>query len=322
MASEQFLSYHTYYLAAFMYGLFMRRWLLPVVLLVVVWHYMIYGLIVGPDRFKDPEFHYWLPITAMLGVTMGYLLSGLVNLRRLLFWKQFDLFGCWLIIALIEFTAFHGVFAIWETNGWAVRPSSYIVTFCAFCLGIPLAYFFTRGSTVWAFWDEERGKLSYADKAALKFHSYWAVYQLSGTLTFTVIEWANPDIWPFWIALGVFVFHIVMWFLISLFIINDSTSAHQKYKKVRNELSAQLERVPGAGAAMLFPWSDAKKHRSATAIEMELADKGEEQPLNVVVEQPPISSGQDQAPPKSRGGASPPGGGHQQFGKLTDYKAK
>jgi hypothetical protein len=309
MAAEQFLSYHTYYLASFMYGLFMRRWAFPTVLLVLFWHYLIYGLIVGQDRFKDAEFHYWLPITSLLGITMGYLLSGLVNLRRVIFWKQFDLYGCWILVVLLEFTIFHGVFAIWETSGWVVRPASYLVTFAAFLVLIPLAYFFTSGSTVWAYWDNEKNKLSFADRAAVKFHSYWALYQLSGTLIFTVVQWSSPSVWPFWIALGTFVFHIAMWFLISLFIINDNTSAQQKYKKMRSELSAHISKVPGADNAFWFPWGSPshKERSSVTAIEMELAEQGELLDRGAAAAAPAADAAGDAGKRSSY------------MGKLTDY---
>lgn len=303
MGSEHFISYFSYYAASFMWGLFFRRFAVPTLLIVLVWHYMIYGLIVGADRFKDAEFHYWLPLTAILGVMMGYIVAGLLNLRRVIFWKRFDLYGCWLPAVLLEFTMFHGVLAIWETTGTFVRPVNFIVTLIGFIVLIPLWYFLTSGFTVWAYWDESNGKLSYADRAALKFHGVFALFQISACIIFTATESANSAIWPFWIMLGTFGFHILLWFMISLFIINSNATVHHQYKKIRDNVTSHLSRVPGTSTGFSWPWSSPDR-RSETAIEMEMAETGQ------------VPQGGGQQKKKRNNG----GGGGPEYQKLHEIK--
>jgi hypothetical protein len=266
---EPFLSYFSYYMVPFMWGLFFRRWAVPLVLIALVWHHTLYRAAVY-SRLPDVNFDFWMPITAGMGVTMGYLLASLMNLRRLIFWKEFDKYGCWMPYVVLQQFIMLMVFFIWELTGLFVRPINFLITFLAFVVLIPLWYFMGSGSTVWAFWDAEKNSPSYADKAAVKFHLVWGLFQLSGTLIFTVVEWSSPDVWPFWIAIGTFVFHIVLWFMLSLFIINKNSEAHEQYKKMRRELSKHLgDKLPQAiGGMFSFPWNGQQRSH-----DMEMEDQ-------------------------------------------------
>lgn len=242
-----------------MWGVFFRRFAVPTLLLVLVWHMWIYGLIVGSELAGSAEFRYALPFTALIGVLMGYSLATLVNTRRLIFWKGFDTYGCWLPAVLIQFAVMHAVLFVWETTGTFVRPVNYIVTFLMYAALIPLWYFLTSGFSVWGYFDDNTQKISYDDKAALKFYTYWGLFHLSSTLIFTVVQWSNASIWPFWIALGVFAFHLVIWFMISLFIINSNSSpgsmhgtSGSRSRRVREKTAEYLNKVPGAG--LLSGW--------------------------------------------------------------------
>lgn len=265
---ESFLSYYTMYTASFLWGLFFRRFAVPVLVICLLWHQWIYGLIVGSERASSSEFRYYLPLTVIFGVAMGYLLGSLVNTRRVIFWKRFDVYGCWLPLVLIEFVLLHSVFFIWETTGTFVRPVNYIITFLLFLTMIPLWYFFTAGFTVWAYYDESKKQLSFDDNAAFKFHAYWALYHLSSTLIFTVIQWSLPSVWPFWIVIGVFGFHLLIWFMISLFIVNTHTSgAPFKYKQLREKAAEHISSVPGARS--LMQWLTDPQHQGIESAMME-----------------------------------------------------
>ena len=257
MPDEIFISYFAYYTASFLWGLFFRRFWMCVVVLGVVWHYWFYGLIVGSALADDLQFRYALPGTVVLGVFIGYQLSTRLNLRRLLFWTEFDKYGWWIPTALIEFAMFHSVLVVWETTGAFVPPFNYVVTFVIYLVMLPLWYFFTYGSTVWAHWDDsigEHGGFAYKDRAAVKFHAYFALYLLSSSLVFVVVEWANPRVWPFWIMLGVFAFHLVLLLLISSFIVNDVAEA--QYKRLRREAVRHMEEhVPFFRRLFASPWT-------------------------------------------------------------------
>jgi hypothetical protein len=250
MAAEQFLSFYSYYIVGFMWGLFLRRWASPLFVLLVIWHYWIYGAIVGPEKFALGEFQFFLPLTVLFGVTIGYLLSSLLNLRRLIFWKEWDAYGFWLPLVLVEFILFHLVLGLWESTGTVARPLSYLLTFLAYLLMIPFFYFVTREFMVWAYWDPAKKQLSTEDNAAGRYHLFWSIFQLSATLIFLVFEWILPDVWPFWFALAATGFHVVLYVMINLFVI--SGVGQVPYKQMRSAVTSQLRKNAPVNAAMDF----------------------------------------------------------------------
>lgn len=266
----------TFFCTGLLWSFFFRRFAVPVLVIVLVWHYLLYGLIVDSDSLIDAEYHYWLPLTAIMGVTAGYLMSSLMNLRRLIFVRFFDFYGCWLPLILIEFIMMHAVLLIWETTGTFIRPVNFIVTFVLYLILIPIWYFMTNSFSVWGFFDHTTEKVSYKDHAALKFYGSWYLYMLSATIIFTVIEWAWPGVWPFWIALGTFAFQSLVWLLISVFIIDTvaSATAEAHYKQTRDKLARGISNVP-----TIFPWpwlsspsSANVAHESNGGVELDILD--------------------------------------------------
>lgn len=255
MAADQFLSFYTYYTVGFLWALFLRRFASPTFALLVVWHYWIYGTIVGPERFSSGDFHFFLPLTALFGLSMGYMLASLVNLRRLIFWKEWDVYGWWLPLVLFEFILLHLVLALWESTGTVARPLSYLLTFLAYALLIPFFYFVTREFDVWAYWNATKQELSTDDHAAARFHLYWAEFHLSATLIFLVFEWILPDAWPFWFALASVVFHILLYVMISLFVVGGAGQI--PYKHGRKFVVTELRKRTPANVLMdLSLWGE------------------------------------------------------------------
>jgi len=259
-ADPVFLSYCTYYVVPMLWGLYLRRFAAPAVLLLVVWHFMIYEAGVGMVRASTLDFRIFMPLTAFFGLGMGYMLSNLLNLKRLLFLRQFDRYGGWLFMAVIQFVLMHAIRVVWEERGTFEPPSNYAVTILLEVLLIILWYFVGRGFTIWAYEDPRTNKLAFDDKAALKFHLAWGGYQISADVIFAVFQWSSSTIWPFWAVLTTFIFHVLMWFAIDLFYITDRGDVY--YKAGREKATKVIEdAIPIQSALMDWSMGAEQQHQ-------------------------------------------------------------
>lgn len=212
------ISYFTYYTASVLWGLYLRRFLFPVFCLVVVWHFFFYGLIVGAmddakDNLSSAQYRYWLPLTSIGGIAIGYLTSEIWQFKRLLFIRKFDDYDCWIPVTLINFIAFHAVLGIWDTTGTFDPPINYWVTFAIQVVLLIFWYFINRRFDIWGYIKQlPNGNevLSFDDNNLQKFTLAHALLTISTTVLFAIIEGAAPDFWPFWIALITFGFHAVL----------------------------------------------------------------------------------------------------------------
>jgi len=242
MPAEVFISYFSYYSSAVLFGLYIRRFLFPIVCLVIVWHLFIYGAIVGAtdtakDRLSSAEYRYWLPLTIFLGVYTGYALTIVRNFKRVLFTTNADEYGCWLPIAIVNFISMLAVLGIWETTGILQPPVNYWVTFAIQIALMILWYLITRVFTVWGY-NKRVGSetvLAFDDFAAEKFRVGELVLVVSTTLIFSIFQGAFPGLWPFWLVLAVFGFHLVV-IAISKAFSGDRTFAAGIYTSAREKV--------------------------------------------------------------------------------------
>jgi hypothetical protein len=217
MPTEVFISYFTYYSAALLWGFYIRRMLFPLICLALIWHYTIYRAIIGAtdtakDRLADAEYGYWLPLTILLGVYAGRTLTVVRNFKRVVFTTNADEYGCWLPVVIVNFISMQAVLGIWETSGTLEPPVNYWVTFAIQITLIILWYLITRVFTIWGY-NKRVGSenvLAFDDFAAEKFRMGEMVLVISTTLIFAIFQGAFPNLWPFWLVLAVFGFHLII----------------------------------------------------------------------------------------------------------------
>lgn len=217
--NEQFISYFTVYSASILWGLYLKWFLFPLVCLVVIWHYWIYGLAIGATstadaRLVSAEYRYWLPLTSVAGIYIGWSMTKIFDFNRMLFLHKFDDYLCWLPVAAINFVSFNAVLFIWDLDGRLDPPINYWVTFAIQVLLLIVWYFVNAQFDV--FWMHERvdskGRkyMSSEDNKLNKFSIAHAVLTVSTTVIFAIVRGVAPGFWPFWIFLITFGFHLIL----------------------------------------------------------------------------------------------------------------
>lgn len=220
MPSEIFISYFTYYSASLLWGLYFRRFLFPFFCLLGVWHLFIYGFIINAtstaaERFASAQYRWWLPLTIVMGVYSGFAMASARRLRRVVFSRNSDEYGCWIYLIVLNFIAMLAVLALWDTSGTIDPPLNYWLVFVFQLVIIVAAYFILRKMTLWASTkthasDPHVHYLSFEDYASETFRSTETVLVLTTTLIFAIFQGAFPGVWPFWLVLATFGFHSII----------------------------------------------------------------------------------------------------------------
>lgn len=254
MAAELFLSYFSYYSAGLLWGLYIRRFLFPIFCIVLIWHGFIYRAILGAtnnatERLSSKEYGYWLPLTAIMGIYSGYTLTKVRNFKRVVFSTNWDEYGCWLPIILLNFMSMHGVLFIWDTTGTFDPPVNYWVTFALQLVLMALWYLITRIFTVWGYAKKLGNEtiVAFDDFAAEKFRIGEMVLVVTTTLIFAIFQGAFPNLWPFWLVLAVFGFHLLVIGISKAFSGNRSV-AEGLYTSAREKVAL----VAGVGSDSVY----------------------------------------------------------------------
>lgn len=201
------LSYFSYYLISFIWGLFFRRFYSPVFFIALIFHIILYQGIFGRDTFTKLEFSTWVPITIILGAIIGHRLATVLNARRLIFLKHIHRYAWWFTLVIIEVVFLHLILVFWETPSVFTRPWNYITTFLLYFIVIPAFYFLNRRQNIWEYTDVTDGNSKKRDDyAAELFHLYWFLFHMFTVLVFGIVQWVDSDasFWPFYTVLIVF----------------------------------------------------------------------------------------------------------------------
>jgi hypothetical protein len=244
------LSYFTYYIVGFLWTYFLRRWASTMLVLMFFGHFWLYGGILNEDLVKSNAFRYWLPLTAFGAGTIGYIIAEVVNIRRAIFMKNFDSFGCWIYAAVLQWLLLQATVLIWEFPGTFVKPVNYIVTFVFFLVQIVFWYFVTVWREPWSVWGyKHAGGISFDDSAGEKFYGLLALYTLSATILFVIFSWAAPSLDGQWPALIAFCFHTILTLLIYSV---HSPRASKVSKMVTGGYDAAVSTLVGSKGASMY----------------------------------------------------------------------
>jgi hypothetical protein len=275
---ELFLSYKTYYTVGLLWGLFLKHFPAPVFVLGFIWHHAIYRTLVGTVRASDPEFNYYLPLTLTLGVAIGYSISSMLKLRRLVFMKRIDVYLKSVALALLMALTFHATCGIWESTSFFQNPVNYLVTGLMDVMLVTIWSFLMRGQNVWGYRDPTTGATKYSDAACQKFFVILGLFLLSADLVFAALEWSFPGLKTFLVAIIVFTIHLVMHALIST--VHKEHLSDPPHKIVRNAfIQAWDEMNPSGGGWLDFRvFSDKDRNGGRNSMEMEDMERGVEPP--------------------------------------------
>ena len=217
MAAEVFLSYYLYYASGLLLSLLTRSVIKPVFVILVVFHWLIYGVILSADgsghRTASAEYRYWIPMTTMMGILSGYAVAQLLNFRRLIFFRRELIrdYGGWML-GVMPFQLFMliATLCIWELEGVLVKPFSYVTALACQAVFIPIAGWAWHGHIVFAYEEEGSEALKWDDYAGHIFYGVLWIYLCLTTLVFGLIRWLAPSFWPFWIGLMMFGLHATL----------------------------------------------------------------------------------------------------------------
>lgn len=234
------LSPFTYYIVPFLWTLYLRRWAFPLFVLLFFGHDRLYGSIVDDATLAEAAFRWWLPLTALASGSMGYVLGGIVNFRRMLFLKNFDSFGCWIPFALLQWILLQSTVLVWEFQGHFVRPLSYFITLLAFIVQIAFWWWWTYDWTIWGFHREgdPNEDLHYDDHASHKFYGFLMLFVTSTTIIFLIFSWATPNLTSYWITLITFGFHAIVTLILVTCVLErpETRTLQEGYKSVRSSI--------------------------------------------------------------------------------------
>lgn len=202
------LTYFTYYVAPLMVALFTKGFHKPAFWIITVFHFILYYLIFGRGGANATEYHLYLPLIAIFGLLNGVVVSKRLNLRRPIFKLHWQNFGFWVPFAILQLAAALAILVFWEMNDAFPRPWGGIITFFAYVLIIPLFHFMSRGFDVWSYYCQATRSVKSDDNSCRIFYSVWGLFQLSAVLIFGIFDWAWPNVWGLWVALGVAALHL------------------------------------------------------------------------------------------------------------------
>ena len=201
-------------------GFFCRRFFSPVLIFFIWWYWAYHGFADSPD---GADYRYLQPLAMMTGTFIGYAVSATVNLKRLLFWKQFQLFGCWMLIAAIEFSLLIGALLIADYETTFSLPLNYFLTLILYVVVLVLFFFGTYKMTVWK--TRVGGDFTTNDRAAIYFYILLGIFGVSSILLFLVVGWAAPAASQRWTWLGTVGLHVGLYSLLWRLVVSATIDA-------------------------------------------------------------------------------------------------
>lgn len=117
--------------------------------------------------------------------------------------------------------------------------------------------------------------------------------------------------------IGVLTFHLVLWFMISLFIINSGTIpiADAKYKRMRDKAAGHVASLPGAKSVFDWFWTSPN---SGQNILLDDEESGGPAGVGYPMDKLPSSHGQEGGKHQKKTGKKHGGGGGTTYVHLHD----
>lgn len=228
--------YFSYYNTAFILGLFTHTKYAPLCV-VLLWHFWVYNLIALDSTTF--EYVYLMSFIGLAGVLMGYNVAALRELRALIFFKDAAPHWAFVAFSMGEFALFMGLNLIWSMTSSFHPPINYLVVFFMAIMMVLLFYFITRNWDGWSTKDNSAPRQFWDGSAGL-FYAMFGLFYLSSILIFMIWQWSAPNFWPFWIALSVFFWHLLLYFMLDSCILTDM--AQRPWKQVMRELGDHMNR--------------------------------------------------------------------------------
>ena len=203
------VSFQSAYGIGLVCGFFCRRFFSPVLIFFIYWFWVYRSFTDDPDGI---DYKFLLPLAMLSGTFIGYATSAMVNLKRLLFWKSFQLFGCWLLIAAVEFSLLIGSLLIADYESTFVLPLNYFLTLILYVVILLMFYFGTNKMTIWK--TQIGTNFITNDRAALYFYILLGTFGISSILLFLIIGWSAPAASQRWAWLGTVGLHVLFYCLL------------------------------------------------------------------------------------------------------------
>lgn len=189
------LSYLVYYLAGFLWGLFIRDfWIFNTFLAYFqVFYFLGFGLSSG-SLVSLSEFLFWLPLCGIFGCIVSITLCNTFNLPLLL-GKRAVYMELYVIKIVIEFIVLHVFLCLWELLPHTPFPWCGIALLVVYSVAIFVSYWLLYNDEIWYEFISEENWIK--GNIVLLFHGTWALFFLVPIIIVTLVLWLGSGVWMF-----------------------------------------------------------------------------------------------------------------------------
>ncbi len=202
------LSYLTFYLAGFLWGLFIRDfWVFNTVLAYFqVFYFFVFGL--SSDTFISlAEFLFWLPLCGVLGCIVAITLCNTMDLPLLFNYRVVHM-EFYVIKITIEFIVLQVLLCLWELLPHSPFPWCGVASSIVYSIAIFISFWALYAESIW--YHQEDLETWSIRTTPLKFHIAWAIFFIIPIIVMTILLWLVPTLWMFTPIAGIFLVSIAV----------------------------------------------------------------------------------------------------------------